>query len=241
MTAAGHLSTAFIIRSRFKEVPFWALLFASEAVELVWVILNLNLIALAPPLEITKINSPFQYIGDMILYQQIVSHSLVGAILIGLIVAAIFKIWKNTKGIFIAIFLGVIGHWVLDYLVHDADLPLFISIESIKIGPAFNFDSSHPELGLYATAPILGYCIQSLFSFGSAFLYLKSFPIEDVKRKRKFWTLVALVNLSILGIFIKGMMTWLIKTPTLFIIMVLVDILICGIILYIAARLGESK
>ena len=77
MTAAGHLSTAFLIRSKFKEVPFWALLLASEAVELVWVILNLNLIALAEPLEITKINSPFQYIGDMILYQQIVSRNTV--------------------------------------------------------------------------------------------------------------------------------------------------------------------
>ena len=239
MTAAGHLSTAFLIRSKFKEVPFWALLLASEAVELVWVILNLNLIALGEPLEITKINSPFQYIGDMILYQQIVSHSITGAILIGIIVAAIFKFWKKANGIFIAIFLGVFGHWLLDFVVHDADLPVFISLTSTKLGPLLNFDSTHPELGFYTTAPILGYFFQTAFSLLSAFLYLKSFPIQDTKTKRKFWILVALVNLSILGIFIKGTMTWLIKTPTLFVIMVLVDIVLSGIILYIAARLGE--
>ncbi len=241
MTAVGHLSSAFLIKSKFKEVPFWTLLFASEAVELVWFILNLNLIGLNEPLEITKINLPFLYIGDMLLVQHIVSHSLMGAILIGLITSLILKFWVKSRGIFLAISLAVTGHWFLDLLVHDADLPVFISLDSVKLGPLFNFDSSHPDLGLSTTAPILGFLLQFAFSILSAFLFLRSFPIQDKKKKIKFWVLILLVNLSILGMFIKGNMTWLIKTPTIMVIMVLVDIITTGIMLYIAYRFTESN
>ncbi len=241
MTAAGHLSSAFLIKSKFKEVPFWVLLLASEAVELVWVILNLNLIALPEPVEVMKINSPFLYIGDMILFQQIVSHSFLGAVLIALLFAFAFKLWKKSEGIFLAVFLGVFGHWCLDLIVHDADLPIFISLSSAKLGPLLNFDSTHPEQGFYTTAPIFGFCFQAFFSFLAAFIYLKSFPILDPKNKKKFWTLVALVNLSILGIFIKGVMTWLITSSKMMVIMVFVDILISGIMLYAATRLGEVE
>ena len=241
MTAAGHLSSAFIIKSKFKEIPFWILLLASEAVELVWVILNLNLISLSEPIEAMKINSPFQYIGDMILFQQIVSHSFVGALLIALIFALFFKVWKRINGIFLAVFLGVFGHWCLDLIVHDADLPVFISLSSLKLGPLLNFDSFHPEQGFYSTAPIFGFCFQTLFSFFAAFTYLKSFSIVDTRKKKKFWTLVALVNFSILGIFLKGVMTWLITSSKMMVIMVFVDILISGIMLYAAVRLVEPE
>lgn len=241
MTAAGHLSSAFLIKAKFKEVPFWILLLASEAVELIWVILNLNLIPFPEPIEIVKINSPFLYIGDMILFQQIVSHSLLGAILIALSLAFIFKISKRVNGIFLAVFLGVFGHWCLDLIVHDADLPIFISLSSVKLGPLLNFDSTHPEQGFYTTAPIFGFCFQTLFSFFASFTYLKAFPILDSKKKKKFWALVALVNLSILGIFIKGVMTWLITSSKMMVIMVFVDILISGIMLYAATRIGEQE
>lgn len=241
MTAAGHLSSAFLIKSKFKEVPFWVLLLASEAVELVWVILNLNLISLSEPIEAMKINSPFLYIGDMILFQQIVSHSFFGAILIAITFALFFTVWKRISGIFLAVFLGVFGHWCLDLIVHDADLPIFISLASVKLGPLLNFDSSHPEQGFYTTAPIIGFCFQTLFSFFAAFVYLKSFPIADSKKKLKFWTLVALVNLSILGIFLKGAMTWLINSSKMMVIMVFVDILISGIMLYAAVKLVEPE
>ncbi|MBP9885238.1 MAG: hypothetical protein KBF93_03010 [Leptospiraceae bacterium] len=239
MTAAGHLSTAFLIRSRFKDVPFWILLLASETIEFVWVILNLNLFSFSLPLEITKVNLPFLYIGDMILFQQIVSHSLLGAILIALIVSYIFQVWKKTRGIFTAVFLGVIGHWCLDLIVHDADLPVFISVTSQKLGPVLNFDPLNPELGFYSTAPIWGFCFQSFLSLVFAFVYFRSFPIQDLKKKFYFWILIFLVNLSIIGIFIKGVMTWLITSPTMMVVMVLVDIIASGILLYIATRLSE--
>lgn len=240
MTAAGHLSTAFLIKSRFKEVPFWILLLASEAVEFVWVFFNLQIIPLPNPVEFSTINQPFLYIGDMILSQQIISHSLLGGVLIALSFALVFKVWKKTNGIFLAVFLAVFGHWCLDLIVHDADLPLFISVTSVKLGPLLNFDSANPKLGLYTTAPILGFCFQSILVFLSAFLYLKSFPIEDSKKKRNFWMLVGLVNFSIMGIFIKGVMTWLITSPRMMVIMVLVDILIGGILLFVAARLSNK-
>jgi len=241
MTAAGHLSTAFLIRSRFKDVPFWILLLASEAIEIVWVVLNLNLLYLPIPIEITKVNNPFLYIGDMILFQQIVSHSLLGTIIIAVIVSYLFQVWRKTRGIFSAVFLCVIGHWCLDLIVHDADLPIFISVTSQKLGPLLNFDPLNPELGFYTTAPILGFCFQSLLSFLFAFVYFKSFPIQDLKKKYYFWILVFLVNLSIIGIFIKGVMTWIITSPTMMVIMVLVDIIASGILLYIAARISEPK
>jgi membrane-bound metal-dependent hydrolase YbcI (DUF457 family) len=241
MTGAGHLSSALLIKSRFKTVPFWSLLLASEAIELTWVFLNLNLIGLVPPLEITNINLPFLYIGDMKLIQQFVSHSLMGALLTGVLLAFFFKLWKKIDGIFIAIFLGVMSHWILDFIAHDKDLPIFISEASTKVGALLNFDASNPDLGFFTTAPILGFLFQSLYSFFCAFLFYKNFPSDDLKKKKKFWIFVIIINLTTLRTFIKGGMTWLMKSSTIFIVMVLVDIIINAILFYFAAKTLESE
>lgn len=241
MTGAGHLSSAFLIKSKFKAVPFWALLLASEAIELTWVCLNLNFIKMNPPLEITDINLPFSYIGDMKLIQQFISHSFFGALATACILGLIFKFWKKIDGIFLAVFLGVIGHWCADFLAHDKDLPIFISIESIKVGAILNFDSSHPDLGFFTTAPILGFLFQSSFSILCAFLFLKTFPIQDSKKKTHFWILILLVNVLSCGVFLHGVMTKFIQSSTAFILVVFADIIVNAILLSIAARISEKE
>jgi hypothetical protein len=239
MTAAGHLSCAFLVKTKFKEVPFWILLLSTEAIELVWVFLNLNPFRLQPPIEITKINEPFLFIGDMQLIQQFVSHSLLGAILIGILIGLLFKKFFPVKGIFIAIILATMSHWVLDLIVHDKDLPILISNDSIKVGALLNFDSSKPDLGFYTTAPILGFLFQFLFSFICIFLYLKNFPLE--KNKLKFWIITISLNLFVIGIFIKGIMGFMIQSAQIFIIFVLVDIIITALLYLYCSKFTKQK
>ena len=239
MTAAGHLSCAFLVKAKFKEVPFWVLLLSTEAIELVWVFLNLNPFQFHPPIEITKINEPFLYIGDMLLIQQFISHSLFGAITIAIIIGLIFKKLIPANGVFLAVIFATLSHWVLDLLVHDKDLPIFISKNSIKIGALINFDSSKPDLGFYATAPLLGFLFQFIFSFICIIVYLKKFPLQN--SKIKFWTIITALNLFVIGIFLKGIMSFMIQSAKVFIIFVLVDIVITAFLYYYSYKFTDQK
>jgi hypothetical protein len=56
------------------------------------------------------------------------SHSLFSALLIGFLLAA--GTWRSGLGraATVAVFVAVVGHWVLDFLIHDGDLTIWPSI-----------------------------------------------------------------------------------------------------------------
>ncbi|EQA45868.1 hypothetical protein LEP1GSC050_2626 [Leptospira broomii serovar Hurstbridge str. 5399] len=232
MTGIGHLSSAFILKCKFKETPLWILLVAAEIVEMVWVFLNLNPFGFSPALEYMKIEIPFLYIGNMKLLSQQYSHSLVGGMIIGILYFFILKTSKITSALrYIAIAIPVSGHWFLDYLVHDHDLQIFPISDTIKVGPLYSFNFSDPNLGISATVPMLGFGIQAFFSTVCAYYFLKNFQFSEVTRKRNFIIGFVILNLLSLPIFIKGLMTFLIRSEVWMAITVLSDMIFAGIVL----------
>jgi membrane-bound metal-dependent hydrolase YbcI (DUF457 family) len=112
---AGHFGLAAGVKAKSPEVPLWALMLGTQLLDVVFV-----------PLLLTGIETIDEKhgsgYGDLIIHADY-SHSLLGALIIALLAGFIArKLWgKRAGGIIGAV---VFSHWILDLVVHRADLPL---------------------------------------------------------------------------------------------------------------------
>jgi membrane-bound metal-dependent hydrolase YbcI (DUF457 family) len=90
------------------------------------------------------------------------THSLLGSALWALAAYALFR-WVVVKrhSVALVIALAVFSHWILDFVSHTPDLPLW-SDSSLKLG-----------LGLWNSA-IATYAVEAALLLGALWLYLKS-------------------------------------------------------------------
>jgi hypothetical protein len=102
------------------------------------------------------------------------------------------------------VFLAVAGHWFLDFLVHDADLPLAPHSASLRLGPAFALDPTAPGAGLTSTHPLASWGLQSGVVLVCAVTFLASYPSDS---RRRWIFVLALLGLDVLAapLFIRGM------------------------------------
>lgn len=114
---AGHFGFAAAIKSRAHQVPLWALMLATVWLDIVFVPLFLTGIE-----RIEKVPGAHGTYGTGVIFADY-THSLLGA----LVLSALFGIvaafaWSRRT----AVVLGavVFSHWLLDLLVHRADMPL---------------------------------------------------------------------------------------------------------------------
>ena len=114
---AGHFGFAALVKSRERQAPLWALMLATVWLDIVFVPLFV-----AGVETITIVDRPGGY-GAGIIHADY-THSLVGAIALSVVFGLAFG-WR--WGSRTAIVLGLVSfsHWVLDLLVHRADMPLF--------------------------------------------------------------------------------------------------------------------
>src|ERR1017187_5166244 len=117
---AGHFGFAAVVKSREPQVPLWALMLACQWMDVLFVpLFALGIERIVP----TATAGPRMGYGEGVIYADY-THSLVGA----LVIAAAFGVvagwrWGRRNGVVLA---GVVfSHWVLDLLVHRADMPIF--------------------------------------------------------------------------------------------------------------------
>ena len=113
------------------------------------------------------------------------SHSLFSSVLYSLILG--FIAWKIYKSLKTGIVFGlvVLSHWVLDFLTHRPDLPLFF--DNVKVG-----------LGLWnSTAGT--FIVEVILFIGGIVFYLMSSPLTSQKRKLVFWSLIIFLFIMYLG------------------------------------------
>src|SRR5262249_39533586 len=96
------------------------------------------------------------------LYYMPYTHSLVAAIVWSVAVAALVRFFPRMSAWPAAIWVGVavLSHWVLDYLVHRPDLPLYDN--TMKIG-----------LGLW-NYPAVALSLEAVLLFAGMILYLRT-------------------------------------------------------------------
>jgi membrane-bound metal-dependent hydrolase YbcI (DUF457 family) len=161
----GHYGPSFAIKSLRPAVPLWLLFIAVQFVDVLWallVLLGVEKVRIVP--GITASN-------PLDLYYMPYTHSLVAAILWSVAVA--FVVWLlrrvTTRSAAVWIGVAVFSHWILDFLVHRPDLPLYD--DTLKIG-----------LGLW-NYPVVALSLEAALLFGGMILYLRvTTPINAIGR-----------------------------------------------------------
>lgn len=113
---AGHFGLAAGVRSKAPEVPLWGLMLGTQLLDVAFIPLLLSGIE---TIEETQYGGGY---GNIIIHADY-THSLLGAVLIAVIAGlAGRRLWGRRAGL---IFAGVVfSHWILDLMVHRADMPL---------------------------------------------------------------------------------------------------------------------
>jgi hypothetical protein len=192
VTGIAHLSTGLLLKAKFKRVPLLWLMLAAEAADLIWVALNLLHPAGEEPLEYSYVAPGASSFADMQFVQQPISHSLVATAALAAYLGVLAYIALREHGAAVAIFLATFGHWLLDYLVHDADLPLHPLPGSPLLGPALNMDAAAPLRGLNATMPVAGWLVQTAIALLCTRAFLDAYPVDRIK-KRWFYTVMVVL------------------------------------------------
>jgi hypothetical protein len=151
----GHYGVSFAAKKLEQSIPLWVLFLAVQFLDVLWapfVLLGIEKVRIVPGITATN---------PLDLYYMPYTHSLV---------AALF--WSSAGGLFyqlvarpsrrlasIIIGLAVFSHWVLDFIVHRPDLPLYDN--AAKVG-----------LGLW-NAPALAFGLEGALLFGGIWLCLR--------------------------------------------------------------------
>ncbi|WP_114968483.1 hypothetical protein [Rhodoferax ferrireducens] len=151
----GHYGPAYAIKAIRPAMPLWLLFIAVQLVDVAWAVLVLL------GIEKVRIVPGITASNPLDLYYMPYTHSLVGAVLWSLAAIVLCKPapgvrkWRTAAWIGLAVF----SHWVLDWLVHRPDLPLYG--DTLKVGLGL---WNHPAIALLLEAALL---------FGGMAMYLR--------------------------------------------------------------------
>jgi hypothetical protein len=115
---AGHFGLAAGVKTRAPAVPLWALMLATQWLDVVFVPLFM---AKVETIDVIGGGAPGY--GNGIIHADY-THSLIGALVLALVFAlpAGLRWGRRAAGILGAV---VFSHWVLDLLVHRHDMPIW--------------------------------------------------------------------------------------------------------------------
>jgi hypothetical protein len=114
---AGHFGFAAIVKAREPAAPLWALMLATVWLDIVFIPLFLMGVETITP--VTPSHSAY---GGNIIHADF-THSIVGTIVLSVILGfAAGRLWGNRVGTIVGLVSA--SHWVLDLIVHRADMPI---------------------------------------------------------------------------------------------------------------------
>jgi len=169
----GHYAVALAARPSARRAPFWILFLAAQWPDLLWPIL------LLAGVEQVRIDPGNTAVAPLDFVRYPVSHSLVLDLLWGALLAAVVH-WRY-RDVKSSLWVGaaVVSHWVLDWISHRPDMPLW---------------PGGPRIGLGLWGSVSGTLLVelSLFAVGVV-LYLRGTRAADRTGRWAFWSLVALL------------------------------------------------
>lgn len=113
---AGHFGFAAIVKSREKSAPLWALMLATVWLDVIFVPLFLAHWETVQPV------STHAGYGALIIHADY-THSIVGMLALSAALGAMF-LPRLGRRVALVIALVSASHWVLDLIVHRADMPV---------------------------------------------------------------------------------------------------------------------
>ena len=182
---AGHFGLAAGVKSQAPGAPLWALMLASQWLDVFFVPLFLMGIETIEPADPT---SPNAYGGGVI--HAVYTHSLVGALLLSALAGVLaWSLWgRRIGGVIAAV---AFSHWLLDLVVHRPDLPILPGNAGGL--PLLGF-------GLWA-APVVAAVVELVLVLGGAYLYYRRAtrlapvtPTSSREHRRRVLTASAVVT-----------------------------------------------
>jgi membrane-bound metal-dependent hydrolase YbcI (DUF457 family) len=114
---AGHFGFAAAVKSRERAVPLWALMLATQWLDVIFVPLFLIGVESIDPVAGTTGGY-----GNVIIHADY-THSLLGAAVIAVLSGLLaVSVWNRRTGAVLGAV--VFSHWVLDLIVHRGDMPI---------------------------------------------------------------------------------------------------------------------
>jgi membrane-bound metal-dependent hydrolase YbcI (DUF457 family) len=174
----GHYGPSFFGKALRKPIPLWVLFIAVQWLDVVWsilVLLGIEKVRIAP--GITK-TSPLD------LYYMPYTHSLPAAVLWSVAVGFVYFLVRRADGRAAAVIVGaaVFSHWLLDFVVHLPDLPIYD--DTLKVG-----------LGLW-NYPAIALGLEMAFLFGGMYLYFAA-DASGKRSRRRGMVLFGFVMLAV--------------------------------------------
>jgi hypothetical protein len=111
---AGHFGFAAIVKSRERSTPLWALMLATAWLDVIFIPLFLAHWETVQPIH--------QGYGGLIIHADY-THSIVGVLALSAALGAMF-LPRLGRRVALVIALVSASHWVLDLVVHRADMPV---------------------------------------------------------------------------------------------------------------------
>lgn len=218
MFAISHAAAALVIKKRYREVPTIWLLLGVQAVEFLWVALNL----LGVERVITE--DAVRSVSDIHLAHMPYSHSVATTLALSLAAWLVIGRWMGRRRAGIAVALAVASHLVLDIATHARDLPLAPGVSGPLLGS-----------GLYDGAP-------------QAAMWLElTFGVLCWRVYRGGWGLLAVIvgfnlaNVTLFSADIVGIEGLLANRPTLIVLLIGAQIAVTlSLVGRLSGRRGEG-
>jgi hypothetical protein len=150
----GHYGVSFAARRVAPSIPLWVLFIAVQLLDVFWapfILLGIEKVRIVP--GITASN-------PLDLYYMPYTHSLLAALLWSAGAFLVYRLFARRGTVGKAAFVvavAVLSHWILDFLVHRPDLPLYDN--TAKVG-----------LGLW-NIPAVAFGLEAALLFGGMWLY----------------------------------------------------------------------
>ena len=176
----GHYGVSFAARAKVGRVPLWVWFIAVQWMDVVWSVLVLC------DVERLRIVPGFTQANALDLYYMPYTHGLPGSIVVSFIFGAIVALFTsgNRGTTMLLVAAASFSHWILDFIVHMPDLPLYDN--SAKVG-----------LGLWRHVA-LSFPLELIVLGLGGWLYARGTTFTSAKARAAFWAfLVALAAVQV--------------------------------------------
>ncbi len=168
----GHFGVGFAAKKVIPKTSLGTLLLASQFIDLLWpffVIFGIETVAVDPG------NTAFTPL-NFIYYP--FSHSLLAVIIWALLFGVIYYFIKRDLKSSLILGILVLSHWILDFITHRPDLPLFFGGDSPLVG-----------LGLWNSI-IATVIIESLIFIVGVYFYISITKAKNKTGNYSLWSLL---------------------------------------------------
>src|SRR5216110_1016954 len=125
----GHYGVSFGAKKAEPAIPLWVLFIAVQLLDVLWapfVLLGIEKVRIVPGFTATN---------PLDLYYMPYTHSLVAALVWSVAAAGAYHLLRRSNPrTSVLIGLAVLSHWILDFVVHRPDLPLYDNSAKVGLG-----------------------------------------------------------------------------------------------------------